>query len=579
MKDRKSLLYVMVGFLAFAWWEAWRQDNAEIKTESAGQQVVALQIDDASVDSSVEGRRQRHALSVMPSSLLSTGNVAGSAVDGRHQRAVVTVRTDLIEATINLRGGNIEELKLLKYPQKLDSKQSVQLLSNAGEHLYVTSSGFSGNGSGSNGGFDTDSLLFSSERADYELGSDGQLVVSLQALDEQGVKYTRSYTFEADKYAIRVHNRLDNHSQQSWQGRFYAAISRHFDKEKSSFVGVNSYTGAAISSPDRPYHKVTFKELGENSERGSYSLGEAAGGWVAFQQRYFLSVWIPPSDQAFDYFGYLRDQIGNVGFYSSPLSVSAGDSYQTEATLYVGPELIEQLAPLAKGLDRTVDYGWLWIISNLFFQILQQLHKWIGNWGVCIIVVTILIKVAFYKLSENSYRSMARMKQLAPKLNDLKKRYGDDKQALSQATMELYRKEGVNPLSMGGCLPMLVQIPFFIAFYYVLSNAIEFRQSPFVWWIKDLSDKDPYYVLPVLMGISMWLQQKLSPSTVVDDSQAKAMMLMPVIFTAMFINFPSGLVLYWLVNNLLSIAQQWYINRRVDRDGAMRVVETRKRRK
>lgn len=590
MKDRKSWLYVVMGCLAFAWWEAWQQDH--VTTTGAERQVSSEVISDASkqqaVDAATSGTSNKQdgaQRSVLPDDLsLSSDTVqkatGGSALSGESAGKVV-VQTDLIEATFNLRGGNIEELKLLKYPKKLDSKQPVQLLSSDQDDFYVTSSGFSGSvpiGSKSNK-LDTANIVFTSEQNSYRLDKDGtkNLVVTLQAEGDGGVKFTKRYTFEADSYAIKVQNSVDNQGERPWKGRFYAALSKRQVKEKGSFASANSYTGAAISSPDRPYHKVSFKELKDNAELGSYDLGKTADGWVAFQQRYFLSVWIPERGAVYDYFGYMLgkgngvrggDQVGHVGLYGAPLELAAGASHLVETKLYVGPELVDQLTPLANGLDRTVDYGWLWFISNLFFKILQQLHRVIGNWGLCIIAVTILIKAAFYKLTENSYRSMARMKQLAPKLNALKERYGDDKQALSQATIELYRKEGVNPLSMGGCLPMLIQIPFFIAFYYVLSNAIEFRQSPFMLWIRDLSDKDPYYVLPILMGISMWLQQKLTPSSAMDESQAKAMMLMPVIFTVMFINFPSGLVLYWLVNNLLSIAQQWYINQKVDSDNS-----------
>jgi YidC/Oxa1 family membrane protein insertase len=284
------------------------------------------------------------------------------------------------------------------------------------------------------------------------------------------------------------------------------------------------------------------------------------GGWLAMQQRYFLSSWIPNQEGTYHYFSAAQDKVYTIGLVDNSLQIPAREKMTTGMKLYVGPEIVEDLKPLAKGLDLTIDYGWLWPISITLMWLMKFIYKFIGNWGWAIILLTVLIKAVFYKLSETSCCSMAKMKELAPKVQALKERFGDDRQKLSQATMELYRKEKINPL--GGCLPMLVQIPFFIALYYVLIGAVELRQAPFIFWIHDLSVRDPFFVLPVLNGLTMFLQQKLTPSSP-DPAQQKMMMLMPLLFTVFFISFPAGLVLYWLVNSGLSVLQQWYITNKI----------------
>ena len=285
------------------------------------------------------------------------------------------------------------------------------------------------------------------------------------------------------------------------------------------------------------------------------------GGWVVMQQHYFLSAWVPNEQQINHYYTSVSpNDVYTIGFLGPQLNVAAGDKLVTKTKFYAGPQLTDRLHSIAPNLDLTVDYGWLWFISMGIFWLMKKIHLVIGNWGWSIILVTICIKAVFYKLSATSYRSMAKMRKLTPKIQALKQRFGDDKQKMSQETMKLYKKEKVNPF--GGCLPILIQIPFFIALYYVLIESVELRQAPFIFWIHDLSIKDPFYVLPLLMGISMLIQQKLSPPPP-DPMQAKMMMLLPIVFTVFFLNFPAGLVLYWVCNNTLSILQQWYVMRTI----------------
>jgi YidC/Oxa1 family membrane protein insertase len=327
--------------------------------------------------------------------------------------------------------------------------------------------------------------------------------------------------------------------------------------EDSANKFIYTYTGGAIYSEEKKYEKIKFDDIAEADLNR-----DIKGGWLAMLQHYFVSAWVPPAEQVHHYYSKaLKTGRFVLGAYSPNKTVSAGEQVNFESRFYAGPKLQHQLEAISKGLELTADYGWLTIIAKPIFWVLEKIHGIVQNWGWSIILLTVLIKLAFYKLSETSYKSMANMKKVAPRLQTLKERYGDDKQRLNQAMMEMYKKEKINPL--GGCLPMLVQIPVFISLYWVLLEAVELRQAPWIFWIQDLSIKDPYFVLPLLMGITMFIQQKLNPAPP-DPMQAKIMMSLPIVFTVFFAFFPSGLVLYWFVNNLLSILQQWYITKKIE---------------
>jgi YidC/Oxa1 family membrane protein insertase len=286
------------------------------------------------------------------------------------------------------------------------------------------------------------------------------------------------------------------------------------------------------------------------------------GGWAAMLEHYFLSAWVPANTEMFNYYSHVTDgDMYTLGMLSAPLTLQPGATTIVGAKLYTGPEIMDRLKAVAPNLDLTIDYGFLWFISIAIFWLMKQIYQIVGNWGWSIVLVTVIIKLAFYHLSAKSYRSMAAMRKLQPRLQMLKERYGDDKQKLTQTTMELYKAEKINPL--GGCLPVLVQIPVFIALYWVLIESVELRQAPFILWIHDLSAKDPYFILPIIMGITMFIQQHLNPPPA-DPVQAKMMKFLPIFFTFLFINFPAGLVLYWIVNNSISILQQWYITKKVN---------------
>ena len=355
---------------------------------------------------------------------------------------------------------------------------------------------------------------------------------------------------------INVLSDISNEGSSAWQGFLNMQIFRTApDEDKSSMFHIGSFTGASYSNPGvARYKKINFSDM----TKSNLDL-TVKSGWIAMQQHYFLSAWVPTPQSKNTVYTRAAGDSYTIGLVSQELVLTPGENKTVGANLYVGPETTSTLEAISPGLDLTIDYGWLWFLSSFLFNVMSAIYRVIGNWGWSIVLVTVLVKLVFYRLSASSYRSMAGMRKLQPKLQALRDRCGDDKAKLSQATMELYRQEKINPL--GGCLPILVQIPVFIALYWVLLESVELRQAPFIFWIKDLAAADPFHVLPVIMGITMLIQQRLNPAPP-DPMQAKIMMFLPVLFTGLFWGFPAGLVLYWVVNNSLSILQQWIITRK-----------------
>ena len=380
---------------------------------------------------------------------------------------------------------------------------------------------------------------------------------------EAGVDYLKTFTFKRGQYDFEVTHKVVNHSERAWHGNLFAQLKRDNSADPSSTSGASmaTYLGAAMWTADEPYHKVSMGDMDDKSLRETVQ-----GGWIAWLQHYFVTAWVPKAEDS-NLVTTRKDAQGNyiIGFVGPQLNVAPGTSGETSARLYAGPKDQDTLEKLSPGLELTVDYGILWFIAQPIFWLLEIIHKVVGNWGWAIIFLTVIIKGIFFPLSAASYKSMARMRAVAPKLQALKDKHGDDRQALSQAMMDLYKKEKINPL--GGCLPILVQMPVFLALYWVLLESVEMRQAPWLLWITDLSIKDPYFILPIIMGVSMFIQTSLNPAPP-DPMQAKMMKLLPVIFTVFFLWFPAGLVLYWVVNNILSISQQWYITRQIERETA-----------
>jgi YidC/Oxa1 family membrane protein insertase len=471
----------------------------------------------------------------------------------------IRVRTDVLDLAIDARGGDIHRLDLLDYPISKDQPdRPVRLFNDEGD-LFFCQTGFLG----SEGQAPTHHSLWQAQVTEYRL-PEGQdiLRVPLTWSNSAGVTITKTYVFRRGSYLIEVEHTIENRSASTWNARQYLQLQRtEPSKDGSQFI--RTYTGGVLHTAEKNYEKITFKDMAESNLHV-----KSRQGWIAMIQHYFLAAWIPPAEDEFTFYTKgLADRRFVIGAYSPSLEVPPGGSHTLHARLFTGPKLQHVLEQIAPGLELTVDFGVLTIIAKPIFWLLEKSHALFGNWGWAIIVVTLVIKLLFYKLSEASYRSMAKMRNLQPKLQELKERYGDDRQRFNQAMMELYRKERVNPL--GGCLPILVQIPVFISLYWVLVESVELRQAPFLLWINDLSAKDPYFVLPLIMGVSMFIQQRLSPPPA-DPIQARVMQFFPFIFTVFFAFFPSGLVLYWVVNNILSIVQQWYITRLIEKPVAAR---------
>ncbi len=475
---------------------------------------------------------------------------------------LVTVRTDVFELTIDRVSGNLVRSSLNNYDESLNSREPLKLLTNTETRTYVMESGLIGR-NGPDSRANGSAPVYQTNADSYELaeGQD-QLTVDLTYTTDDGVKITKRYEFERNSYEIGVRYLIDNQTSEPWKANFTGKIVRDQapDPTAQNSMGIQAFLGMVMSSSEDPYEKFDFSDLSENPVNQSVT-----NGWLAFLQHYFLAAWVPERDQPAQFQTTRRGPLYVMGFVYPATTVAPGETAEVGARAYVGPKIIDRLENVAANLDRTVDFGFLFFISLPLFVILEWFYSLVGNWGVAIILLTVLVKGVFFHLSATSYRSMAKMRAVAPQLTRLKELYGDDRQRMSQEMMALYKREKINPL--GGCLPILVQMPVFIALYWVLFESVQLRHAPFMLWIQDLSQMDPYFILPILMGASMFLQMHLNP-TPPDPMQAKIMKMMPLIFTVFFLWFPAGLVLYWLVNNILSISQQWYITRKIEAETA-----------
>lgn len=547
MDYKRLFLYFALAFLVFTLWTQWQKDNP------AAPPATRTAINQSNVPIAPPG------MASGPTSIIPTApqtQPAPAVVNAASNDHIVTVHTDVLDVKIDTQGGSIIAANLPKYPAAVKTPNvPVVIMSDAPDSYYVAESGITGPQ-----GPDTEKGVaqYTAAQTNYVLSNDQKaLDVALTWKNAQGLEVIKTFHFRRGDYAVHVSYNIQNHSTVPWSGNIYSQIRQKEIAAPGGLFHVSNFIGASISTPDKPYQKISYPTLNKEN-----LAKNARGGWLAFQQRYFLTAWVPNQQQTNHYYSSVdANNVATLGFIGPTITVPANGQFNTTTTFYVGPEIADTLKKIAPHLDLTIDFGWLWWLSVIILWVMQHIHKVVGNWGWSIVIVTLLIKLMFYKFSAISYRSMAKMRQLQPRLAELKQRYGDDKQKMSQATMELYRKEKVNPL--GGCLPILVQIPVFIALYYVLIESVQLRQAPFIFWIQDLSAKDPYYVLPILMGISMFLQQRLNPAPP-DPVQARVMQLMPIMFTVFFMTFPSGLVLYWLTNNVLSIIQQWHITRSLE---------------
>jgi YidC/Oxa1 family membrane protein insertase len=570
MQIRKIVLYALLVAVGLLIYNAYEKQSVQLDIKRMVQSS-AVQAQDQNITASTS--TVSPSASYVPKAFTPSSGSAASNQDQSHPIApaapkvtnennnpVVTVQTSTLNVGIDLTTGSIHTLSLPGYPISLSDKNPFVLFAQDDYHNYQTQSGL----------VDTQgkplAVNYQSSQTHYILGSNQEaLNVVLNGQTTNGLSLTKTYTFHKNSYVIDVSYQVQNKGKNPQNYSFYGQLTRQPSLLKGSVVSNRAYKGAAISSPDDPYEEIKYDWLdGNQLDR------QIQGGWIAQQEQYFITAWIPTAHVQNNYYSHTDFQIDSegkaaniytVGFTAPAVTIEPGQTATIAARLYAGPEIASVLKTVAPGLDLSVDYGWLWMLSKLIFTIMAYIETVVHNWGFAIILTTLLIKLCFYKLSEHSYKSMAKMKKFAPKIQALKEQFGDNKAELGKATMELYRKEKVNPA--GGCLPMVVQIPFFFALYYVLINSVELRQAPFIFWVKDLAIYDPYYVLPVLVGFSMFLQQKMSPPPP-DPAQAKMMMFLPVIFTVFFARFPAGLTLYWLTNNLLTVLQQWYVMRKFD---------------
>ncbi len=473
---------------------------------------------------------------------------------------MVTVTTDTLKVSIDTQGGSIVEVLLLKYPVSIQQPDvKYRLMSRSPDDFFIAQNGLLG---GKGVEAPNHEVLFTAAQTEYSLADDkDELLVDLVWTGSQGVKVTKRYRFLRGSHKVELEHIVENGSSAPYQVREYRQLQRGEPKKTGSGMMLTAFVGGVAWDPEDKYQKYDFDDL----KAGKLNK-DVTGGWIAMIQHYFLAAEIPPKTEPRHFYSKgLANGHYVIGEYTPAVSIAPGARQVFQGSIYMGPKDQETLASIAEGLELVVDYGWLTLLAKPMYQILSWINSVVGNWGWTIIIFTILIKAVFFKLSEASYRSMAKMRNLTPRIQALKDRYGDDKQRMQQAMMEIYKKEKINPL--GGCLPMLIQMPFFIALYWVLMESVELRQAPWILWIKDLSVMDPYYVLPVIMGISMFIQQKLNPAPP-DPMQAKLMMALPFVFTVMFAFFPSGLVLYWVMNNILSIAQQWVITKRMEKQAS-----------
>jgi len=559
MDNVRLIIWATFGMLLFMTYQAWVADNSQAPLE-AGQttsgEVVAL--DDGGIPALTEPTQQQvPALADSAPALEVAPEVAAE-----QGASTIRVLTDVLDVQISMIGGTLTSAALLGYPVAKDNPDNlVALLSPAISDLGIIRSGLNDAGDGEKADHNA---VYSARQSSYELNGSDELIVPLTWRNAQGVTVEKTLRFSRGSYRIDITHHLRNGSNADWRGADYAQIRRRsLDPERSMFdVDSYSFDGPII------YNGESSEKLDRDDLLSDGPVAfSASNGWVGSIQHHFLSALIPPADTPYKYSVAVNGAISTASLIQTPITIRAGGEHTFEMTAFVGPKLQSQLGEINDTLKLTVDYGILTLLSQPLFWLLAKVFSFVGNWGVTIIIVTIMIKMVFYKLTEASGRSMARMREIQPRMKALQDRYKDDRQALGQATMELYKREKVNPAA--GCIPILIQMPFFLAFYWVLLESVEMRQAPFMLWITDLSSRDPFFILPVIMGAAMLGQQRLNPAPS-DPMQAKVMQLMPIVFTVFFAFFPAGLVLYWVTNTLLSIAQQWYINKVVHEEATRR---------
>ena len=552
MDTQRLIAFVVFSFSALLLWDAWQKHNAP--KPLPGQPAAATA--PAGVPRPTTTLEAPGAPTSVPAPAAGVPTAAAPATGGE----VVTVKTDLFEIELNTLGGDIRRATLLQVFSAQDRSKPLTLMEPHSKHYFVTQSGLVGEG------LPIHRSAYEAEAKSYSLQSGKDTIeVRLRARDAAGADVVKRYRFHRGSYLIDVAYEVTNRGDKPIAPQAYFQFLRDANPpseaaaQTNAFAGVTTFTGPALYTEESKFIKVDFSDIAKGKQAHPK---KARDGWIAMIQHYFVSAWLPKAGVEREYqTAKVTDTLYTASVVVPVGQVGPGATTVVEVPLYIGPQETDKLEKVAPGLNLVVDYGWLYIIAAPLFWLLKWIHGFVGNWGWAIVILTILIKLVFYPLNAKAGRSMAQMKVLAPKMEKLKQLYGDDRQKLNQAMMELYRTEKINPL--GGCLPILVQIPVFIALYWVLLASIELRHAPWMGWIQDLSAPDPYFILPVIYAVSMYVTTKLNPQPA-DPVQARIMLMMPIMFSIFFLFFPAGLVLYWVVQNLLSIVQQWHINRTLE---------------
>jgi YidC/Oxa1 family membrane protein insertase len=564
MDTQRLIALIVFSASGFFLWEAWQKHN-----HPPVPPAVAITAPAAANNGVATGTN----VSAVPVPTAAGGNAAvagGANLPGAPNAAVIpsgkriSVITDKLNVALDTQGADIRSVTLLKHTAHGDKTKQFTLMQEKASAYFVSQSGLLGDGLANH----TANWVLAGDKGDannnatFDLGASDKLEVTFTNNDVPNITANKTYTFKRNSYVVDVRYDIKNNSAAAINPSAYFQFVRDANPPEGEssgsnpFTGIATFTGPAVYSEAKKFQKVAFSDIDKN--KTDYPK-DSSDGWVAMVQHYFVSAWLPATNVKRETFTKkVTDKLYSAGLIVPVGAIAAGASAALNMPLYMGPQEQENLKALAPGLDLVVDYGWLHILAYPMFVVLSWIHNIVGNWGWTIIIFTILIKLVFFPLNQKAGKSMAHMKQMAPKIEAMKARFGDDKLKMNQAMMEMYKTEKINPL--GGCLPILIQMPFFISLYWVLLSAVELRNAPWMGWITDLSTPDPFYVLPIIMGASMFIQTKLQPAPP-DPVQAKVMTIMPLVFSAMFFFFPSGLVLYWTMQNILTIGQQWYINK------------------
>ncbi|MEX1081919.1 MAG: membrane protein insertase YidC [Halofilum sp. (in: g-proteobacteria)] len=558
MQNLRLILYGMLAMLLFLAWQQWQLDYADSDpgrsppaAESSGAASDGPPTQQADTPEAPVTAERPDADDDATSPRRDTPSTSEQELPKSER---VTVVTDLFRIELDSHGGDLRKALLREHRAENESDEPVALLSDDPSQLAVAQSGLQAGDRPA----PTHHDQFRVERTHYELGQGEDTLTVPLTWEGDGVRVTKEYTFRRDSYLVDVAFHVENTGAEAWVGRQYRQLQRTPIPDSRRPTLLPGFFGPAYYSEETKYEEISHEDIGDVT-----LPQDVQGGWVGLVDHYFLSSWVPGAEETNNFYANRLEgpsQRYLIGMYSPGREIAPGDQTSFSNQLYIGPKERDYLTGIATGLTHTIDYGYMSFLARPLFWVLDHIHTFVGNWGWAIVILTLMIKLVFYKLSETSYKSMARMKKLQPKIEQMKERYGDDREKMGRAMMDLYKTEKVNPI--GGCLPILVQIPVFIALYWMLLGSVELRHADFTLWINDLSARDPYFVLPLLMGASMWIQQKLNPPPV-DPIQQKIFMALPFVFTVFFAFFPAGLVVYWLTNNILSIAQQYYITRHV----------------